>query len=309
MVWSGLRGGARGFAGTGERIDGVVTVADLSLRPAGSDRPTTVPAPGADPPPSGDRQEYAEFLPLLDRYAALPGHHPDRGPLRDELVVAFLPVVRNLARRYSRGGIVEDLEQVGTIGLINAIDRYDPARGSGSFLGYLIPTVTGEIRRYFRDRTWSTRVPRSLKELAVRIDRCTEPLSHRLGRAPKPSELAAELGVGKNEIIDALAARESRHGRPLDTPYGDEGRGLSETLGELDAEFEHVERHEILRPLVEALPARERTILMLRFFEDRTQTEIADRLGISQMHVSRLLTRTLAQLRQQLRDAGQPTMP
>jgi RNA polymerase sigma-B factor len=228
---------------------------------------------------------------------------------RDEKVLAHLPLVRSLARRYAnRGEPLEDLVQVGVIGLIKAIDRFDPSRGL-ELSTFATPTILGEIRRHFRDRTWSTRVPRSLKELAVRIDRCTEPLSHRLGRAPKPSELAAELGVGKNEIIDALAARESRHGRPLDSPYGDEGLALSETLGELAADFEQVERHELLRPFVEALPARERAILMLRFFEDRTQTEIADRLGISQMHVSRLLSRTLAQLRQQLRDAGQPTMP
>jgi RNA polymerase sigma-B factor len=250
--------------------------------------------------------EYAGFLPLLDRYAALPEDHSDRARLRDELVVGFLPVVRNLARRYGRNGLVEDLEQVGTIGLINAIDRYDPARGSEAFLGYLIPTVTGEIRRYFRDRTWSTRVPRGLKELSVRISRCIEPLSHRLGRAPRPSELATELGVTANEVIDALAARESQHSHPLDSTYGDAGLPLSETHGLPDAELEHVERHEVLRPLIEALPARERTILMLRFFEDLTQTQIAERVGVSQMHVSRLLGATLAQLRQQLADAGNP---
>jgi RNA polymerase sigma-B factor len=250
--------------------------------------------------------EYTGFLPLLDRYAALPEDHPDRARLRDELVMGFLPVVRHLARRYNRHGIAEDLEQVGTIGLINAIDRYDPARGSETFLGYLIPTVTGEIRRYFRDRTWSTRVPRGLKELSVRINRCTEPLSHRLGRAPRPSELATELGVTVNEVIDALGARESQHSVPLDSPYGEDGRPLAETYGRLDTELEHVERHEILRPLIEALPARERTILTLRFFEDLTQTQIAERIGISQMHVSRLLSTTLAQLRQQLADAGNP---
>ncbi|WP_281376022.1 sigma factor, partial [Pseudonocardia pini] len=154
----------------------------------------SVVATGVAPSP---QDEYAELMPDLERYAALSPTDPERRALRDRIVVGYLPVVANLARRHGRGypGGIEDLEQAGTIALITAVERWDPARSRGDFLSYLVPCVRGEMLRYFRDRTWSMRVPRRLKDLGVGIRRATGPLSHRLGRAPRPSELAEYLGV------------------------------------------------------------------------------------------------------------------
>jgi RNA polymerase sigma-B factor len=246
--------------------------------------------------------EYADQMPRLRRYAALHEGDPRRAELREELILAFLPVVENLAKRHGAGypASNEDLVQVGTIGLINAVDRWDPDRAQGDFLGYLIPCVRGEILRYFRDRTWSTRVPRRLKELSVAITRATGPLSQSLGRAPRPSELAEHLKADVSEIIDALGAKNSHHAGPLDASDPETDSSLADRLGELDGELETVEYRHALRPLLAQLPDRERTILLLRFFGEMTQTQIADRIGISQMHVSRLLSRTLEQLRQGL---------
>jgi RNA polymerase sigma-B factor len=250
----------------------------------------------------GRPSEYADEMPRLRRFAALPEGSPERAQLRSELIVAFLPVVRNLAKRHGAGyrGGQEDLVQVGTVGLINAIDRWDPERAQGEFLGFLIPSVRGEMLRYFRDRTWSMRVPRRLKELSVAIGKASGPLAHTLGRAPKPSELARHLGVDREEILEALAAKANQHAGSRTAVDDADDQPVADTLGEVDKALEHVEYRESLRPLIDALPERERLILTLRFFGDMTQTQIAQRVGISQMHVSRLLSRTLAQLRQGL---------
>ncbi len=257
-----------------------------------------VPAEQQLNPPS----EYVDQMPTLREFAALPDADPRRRALRDELILAFVPVVEHLARRHSSGNLasVEELTQVGTVALITAIDRWDPQLARGEFLGYLIPCVRGEMLRWFRDRTWSMRVPRRLKELSVAIGRANGPLSHSLGRAPRPSELAAHLGVGVEEIIEALQAKAAHYANPLDAVDPRTGIPLADRIGELDGELEKVEYQHALRPLLEALPERERTIVMLRFFGELTQTEIAARVGISQMHVSRLLSRTLSQLRTQL---------
>ncbi|SDF63972.1 sigma-70 family RNA polymerase sigma factor [Pseudonocardia oroxyli] len=246
--------------------------------------------------------EYAELMPVLERFSELDPADPQRQTLRDELVLGYLPVVRNLARRHGRGypGGMEDLEQVGTIALITAVDRWDPERSRGDFLSYLVPCVRGEMLRYFRDRTWSMRVPRRLKDLSVSIRHATGALSHELGRAPRPSELSARLGVDVEEIIEALDAQANQHAGTLDG--GDDPDGVSPVarLGDLDGRLELVENREALRPLLDELPPREREILILRFFDEMTQTSIAQRMGISQMHVSRLLAKTLAELRKGL---------
>ncbi|GAY08032.1 sigma-70 family RNA polymerase sigma factor [Pseudonocardia sp. N23] len=245
--------------------------------------------------------EYADRMPLLRRYAGLPDDHPERDGIRSELVLAFLPVVEHLARRHGNGYRVasyDDLVQTGTVGLITAIDRWDPERAKGEFLGYLIPCVRGEILRYFRDRTWSMRVPRRLKDLGVSIAKATGPLTQKLGRAPRPSELAAHLDVDREEIIDALAATADRHSAPL-YPVDDDGSG-EERIGSVERAYERVEYELALRPLIDELPERERRILRLRFFEDQSQSRIAEQVGVSQMHVSRLLARTLATLREGL---------
>ena len=247
--------------------------------------------------------EYAYLQPLLLRYAGAVEEDLAWTKLRERLVTGFLPIAQHLARRYyGRGVPLEDLSQVASIGLINAIDRFDPSWGRG-FLAFAVPTIQGELRRYFRDRTWSMHVPRRLKELHVRISAAHVPLAQQLGRAPRPSELAAHLGVPVEEILEGLQAGSSYNATSLDsTLEGAEadGESLGGQLGHLDPDLELVEVHQSLKPLLESLPDRERTILIMRFYREYTQSQIGERLGVSQMHVSRLLSSTLAQLREQL---------
>lgn len=256
--------------------------------------PTTRP-----PSTTGRRREdgYEYLSPLLARYARLSKDHPDRGELRERIARGFHPVAVHIAARYrGRGEPVEDLEQVGALGLIAAIDRFDPDRG-GSFLAYAVPTITGEIRRHFRDRTWSVHVPRGIKDLHTRMNAAQQSLSGELGRAPRVSELAVHLGVGREEVIDALAAYQSYRTASLDVPVGESDTTIGDLIGGPDTRFGWVDARESVRPAIEDLPERERTILRLRFFENMTQTEIGERVGISQMHVSRLLAQTLSDLR------------
>ena len=245
--------------------------------------------------------EYATEMPHLREFASLTDADPRRPVVREHLVLAFLPVVEHLARRHGRDPASrEELTQVGTVALITAIDRWDPELAHGEFLGYLIPCVRGEMLRWFRDRTWSLRVPRRLKELGAAVAKATEPLAQELGRAPRPRELAARLGVDVGDVLDALDARANQSAAALDAVDPVLGAPLVEQIGEADANLEKVEFRHALRPLLDALPERERTILTLRFFGEMTQTQIGQELGISQMHVSRILTRTLKQLRDAL---------
>lgn len=271
-------------------------LAAISVEPA---QDVKAPAPSS---------EYAEQMPRLRYYASLPADDPVRGRVREDLILAFMPVVEHLARRHGacQPATRADLVQVGTIGLINAIDRWDPERARGDFLGYLVPYVRGEILRYFRDRTWSLRVPRRLKDLSVAINRCTGPLSQKLTRAPQPAELAEHLGVDLDEVLDALEAQASYQMGTLDALNCDSNTSAAERIGEIDADLDLVEYRHALRPLLEKLPERERTILILRFFRQMTQTQIAQQIGISQMHVSRLLSATLAALRSALLDDSPP---
>lgn len=249
-------------------------------------------------PPSA----YAPLMPQLRRYAELADGDPGRAPLREELILGFLPVVHHLAARHSVGnpGVRDDLVQAGTLGLISAVDRWDPERAHGEFLGYLIPCVRGEILRFFRDRTWSVHVPRRLKELGPALARASQTLSQRWGRAPRPSELASHLDIPVDIVIEALDAAANHHADPLDALDPTTGAGALDRLGSIDTALENVEFREVLRPLLETLPPRERTILVLRFFEEMSQTQIAAKVGISQMHVSRLLAHTLTRLRGEL---------
>jgi RNA polymerase sigma-B factor len=257
----------------------------------------------AAPGPAYAQSAYADQMPKLREFAALASTDPRRCVLREELILAFLPVVEHLARRHAGSHApVEELTQVGTVALITAIDRWDPGLARGEFLGYLIPCVRGEMLRWFRDRTWSTRVPRRLKDLSVAIGRAGGPLSQELGRAPRPSELATHLRVPVEEVIEALDAQANRQASALDAVDPRTGSTAVEGLGDLDEELERVEYRHALLPLLDELPERERMIVMLRFFGEMTQTQIAERIGISQMHVSRLLSRTLTQLRVRLLD-------
>ena len=244
--------------------------------------------------------DYAHLVPLFAELAALPPDHPDRAALRGKLVTGYLPVVQHIARRFAgRGEPVDDLEQAGTVGLLNAVDRFEPDRGI-DFLSYAVPTITGEVRRHFRDRTWSMRVPRRLKDLQSAINSTVGQLSQELNRAPRPSEIAARLGIPVEEVVEGLDAQQAYRSTSLDELVSGADTSLADTLGMADAELDKVEYRQTLAPLLDDLPERERTILVLRFFGNMTQTQIADRVGISQMHVSRLLAQTVAGLRRKL---------
>jgi RNA polymerase sigma-B factor len=253
-------------------------------------------ANGRENPDTG----YEHLAPLFDEMAALEETDANRAELRNKLVTGHLPLAEHIAARFSNRGVPrEDLVQVATLGLINAVDRFQPDRGT-DFLSFAVPTVMGEVRRHFRDASWSMHVPRRLKELNLAINAASAELSQRLGRAPTPSELAKHLDLNQEQVYEGLEAGNAYHSMSLDealSPDADSD-ALGETLGETDTALDGVDDYESLRPLIERLPERERMILTLRFFWHMTQTQIADRIGISQMHVSRLLARTLEQLRQ-----------
>lgn len=241
---------------------------------------------------------YDDLEPLFVEMAALPPGDPLRARLRDELIGRCLPLADHLARKFAgRGEPFDDLVQVARIGLVNAVDRFDVSRGA-RFLGYAVPTMTGEIRRHFRDHTWTLRISRPLKELHVRIGPAVQSLSQRLGRAPTAAEIAAELGANPADVTQAIAAGNAYQPLSIDSPaYGDTDTSIAETLYETDPGYHRIEEFATIGPLISSLPERERRILMLRFFESMTQTEIASKLGISQMQVSRILAATLATLR------------
>ena len=222
------------------------------------------------------------------------------GPaVRDELVRMHLPLVEYLARRFrNRGEPLEDLVQVATIGLIKSVDRFDLERGV-EFSTYATPTIVGEIKRHFRDKGWAIRVPRRLQELKLTLTKATGELSQTLGRSPTVAELATHIGLTEEEILEGLESANAYSAVSLDAPDSgdDDSPAVADSLGQLDDALEGVEYRESLKPLLEKLPSREKKILMLRFFGNMTQSQIAHELGISQMHVSRLLARTLAQLR------------
>ena len=230
----------------------------------------------------------------------------ERASLRDDLVRLHLPLVEHFARRFlNRGEPFDDLLQVGTIGLIKAVDRFDIERGV-EFSTYATPTILGEIKRHFRDRGWAIRVPRRLQELRITIAAATAELTQTLGRAPTVKELALEVGVSGEEVIEGLESANAYSTLSLDAPDsgGDDGSlSMIDVIGEDDEALAHVENRETIKPLLEALDPREKHILTLRFFKGMTQSQIATEIGISQMHVSRLLARTLAQLRESLTDS------
>lgn len=248
--------------------------------------------------------EYDDVIPLFAQHAELTPGSTEHAALRDRLVERCLPLAEHIARRFDgRGADHDDLVQVARVGLVNAVDRFDLERGS-DFVSFAVPTIMGEVRRHFRDTGWAVRVPRRLKELHLALGQAIADLSQRLGHAPTVSELAAELGVPAEEVAEGLIAGNAYQTISVDSASSDRPDEVSmvETLGDYDAAMEDVENHETLRPLLAALPERERTVVMLRFFANMTQTQIAEHVGVSQMHVSRLLTKTLAQLREKLDD-------
>ena len=224
--------------------------------------------------------------------------------VRRQTVEAFMPLARSLARRYHRGEEpLEDLEQVAALGLLKAIDGFDPERGT-AFASFAVPTIVGELRRHFRDKGWAVRVPRDLQELALAVQRKSDEMSTELGRPPTPNELAERLERTVEEVMEAREALRAMRPASLDRPASaadDEDEMPMQRIGDIDPAFERAEESVTLSHLMRGLPDRERKILALRFGGDLTQSEIGKRLGISQMHVSRLLRRTLEELEEQAR--------
>ncbi|MFD6417282.1 RNA polymerase sigma factor SigF [Streptomyces sp. NPDC060194] len=247
------------------------------------------------------RDERSGARLLFYELRELPAGSPERAELRNRLVRMHLPLVEHLARRFrNRGEPLDDLTQVATIGLIKSVDRFDPDRGV-EFSTYATPTVVGEIKRHFRDKGWAVRVPRRLQELRLSLTTATAELSQRHGRSPTVHELAERLGISEEEVLEGLESANAYSTLSLDVPdTDDDSPAVADTLGAEDEALEGVEYRESLKPLLEDLPPREKRILLLRFFGNMTQSQIATEVGISQMHVSRLLARTLAQLRERL---------
>ena len=211
----------------------------------------------------------------------------------------FLPLARQIARRYVRGNEpIDDLFQVASVGLLKAIDRYDPERGA-AFSTYAVPTITGELKRYFRDTGWAVHVPRAIQERIVQINRAMPVLVRRFGRSPTPAELAEAIDTPVEDVLEAMEASKAFDTISLETPRSDDDDAgtYAETVGESDAGYEQVEIAATIQPTLDAMSARDQLILKLRFEDDLTQSEIAERCGISQMHVSRIIRRALARLR------------
>lgn len=222
-----------------------------------------------------------------------------RAENRRRLVVEHVGFARHLARRYrDRGVAAEDLDQIAYLGLVKAASRFDPDRGA-AFTTFAAPTIEGEIRRHFRDGTWAVRVPRSMKDLGVAVRRAAEDLSHDLGRSPRPAEIARHLGVETDDVVQALGVADVYRARSLDavSQVGNSPRVPSEPTEGDDPGLRHLENRLSVEELIGILPDREREIVRLSFFEDMTQSQIGDRIGLSQMHVSRLLRKALATMR------------
>jgi RNA polymerase sigma-B factor len=242
---------------------------------------------------AADRKESVR---LLERY------HQERNPAdRDALVVRFLPLALHLAHRYRGGVDDDDLEQVASVGLIKALDRFDPTRGI-AFSSFAVPTILGELKRYFRDHGWSVRVPRDLQDLATRVDRVSERLTAELGRSPTVDELADRCGASAEQVLEARATVTAHRPDSLDRPLHDDDDDdgtRAQLVAQHDPGYARAELGADLDLMLAELPARERTVLRLRFQEDLLQREIAARMGLSQMHVSRLINRAIDTLRAQ----------
>jgi RNA polymerase sigma-B factor len=247
-------------------------------------------SPGAGEQLAGEKE-------LLRRYARDPSPK-----VREELVERFMPLAKRLASRYSGGAEpYDDLVQVASVGLVKSIDRYDPERGT-AFSTFAVPTILGELKRHFRDRGWSIHVPREVQERILKVENALADLPARLGRAPTIADIGEKLGLTEEEVLEAMHASQGHHAVSLDASPGagadgDEPAPLGERIGAEDLGFETVEYGVAIEPALAEISERDRTVLHLRFVEDLTQSEIAERVGVSQMHVSRILRSTLDHLR------------
>jgi RNA polymerase sigma-B factor len=249
-----------------------------------------------------ERHRSAAHTKRADDERALFLRYHDDGDVaaRDELIARFLPLARQIARRYRRGrDSFDDLLQVASIGLIKAVDRYEPDYGT-SFTTFAVPSISGEVKRYFRDSGWAVRVPRPVQERVLKVNEAVDRLQRQTGRSPTPRAIAAALGEDVEAVLEAMEAATAYDSVSLDAPMKTEDGDAADyasTVGEPDNGYALVEERTAIEPAMRELPDREQLILKLRFEEDKTQSEIADTIGISQMHVSRLLRRALMRLR------------
>ncbi|MFD7499495.1 SigB/SigF/SigG family RNA polymerase sigma factor [Streptomyces sp. NPDC059850] len=245
----------------------------------------------------------------FERLAAAP-EGPERDLLAEELVAAWLPMAHRLAGRYrNRGENLDDLKQVAAMGLVKAVDRYDPRRG-GPFEPYAIPTIVGELRRYFRDCSWDVHVPRRVQELRNKVRATLQELAATAGadRSPTVARIAEAAGLDEEDVLAGMEAMDSFRSLSLDVELAgsDDGYSLADTLGSPEARYETVIAREAVKPCLHRLPEREQHILYLRFFRDMTQADIGEELGISQMHVSRLISRSCRTIREEVEAEPQP---
>jgi RNA polymerase sigma-B factor len=248
-------------------------------------------APLAAPPPT--RLTQKDLAALHERYFRERDVHD-----RDALVERMLPLARHLARRYGTGSEREDVEQVACLALVKAIDRFDPARGI-AFTSFAVPTILGEIKRYFRDQGWAVHVPRSLRELAARVEIAVDELNGELGRSPTTEEIAERCDASVERVVEARLTMSAHRPESLDRPQFDEdGEPRGASIPCDDPGFARVERATDMGRLLDTLPERERQIVRMRFQDDMLQRDIAERVGVSQMHVSRLLREAIEQLQQ-----------
>jgi RNA polymerase sigma-B factor len=253
--------------------------------------------------PTADVDEYADVMAMFNALHGTLHEADDMLRRREAIFNRCLPLADRIARHYGgRGEDIEDLTQVARLGLVKAVNRFDPSKGS-HFVAFAVPTMMGEVRRHFRDHGWSMHVPRRLKDRHGHITKATTELTQTLGRAPTAGQLADALDMSREDIVDSMLAAEAYRVHSIDAPVssGDSApRMVSDTVGDVDFGFDRITDQETVRPLLGALPERERTVLYLRFFESMTQSQIAEHIGVSQMHVSRILEKTLRELRDQL---------
>jgi RNA polymerase sigma-B factor len=250
-------------------------------------------------PSPGPKEQLIGERRLLERYAK-----DQSAVVREELVDRFMPLARRLAARYAGGAEpFDDLVQVASVGLVKAIDRFDPERGT-AFSTFAVPTILGELKRHFRDRGWSVHVPRDVQERILKVERAMAELPAKLGHSPTVREIGQRIEATDEEVLEAMHASQGHHAISLDATStmgdGDEPGPLRDRIGSEDLSFDTVEYGEAIGPVLQEISERDRQVLHLRFVEDLTQSEIAERVGVSQMHVSRILRATIEKLRQRI---------
>lgn len=293
--------GARGVVLEVLEIAGAAKSLDVYAELGEDQPPRRERRPGAPSRRPDERISDELIASMLDTLTQLPPGSPEHGHIRTHVVEVCAPYATALARRFThRGEPFDDLNQVAMVGLLKAVDGYDPQRGR-EFVAYATPTILGELRRYFRDRTWSMTVPRRYKDMRLLVNAAREELTQRLGRPPSVADLAEHLDASTEEVLDAMEAAQAYRSASLFTPVGDDERAeLIDVVGANDPDLDAVEDRVALTPLIAQLPEREQRILAMRFYGNMTQSQIAEATGVSQMHVSRLLKGALGRLREEL---------